>query len=73
MSHCRVTQIPSLRFARGAVVRKKEGGPNMLVVRQIDQMTACFLIESDQPGAVHIGEFATPDPEQIVPPWGQER
>jgi hypothetical protein len=45
----------------------------MLVVRQLDQMTACFLIESDKPGAVHIGEFATPDLEQIVPPWGQER
>ncbi len=41
-----VTQIPRRGFARGAVVREKEGGPNMLVVRQLDQMTACFLIET---------------------------
>jgi hypothetical protein len=70
--HASVTQIPRRGFARGAVVRKKEGGPNMLVVRQLDQMTACFLIESDQPGAVCIGQFATFDLEQIVPPWTQE-
>lgn len=68
-----VTQIPSLGFPLGAVVREKGGGPNMLVMRQHDKMTACILIESDRPGAVSIEEYATSELEQILAPGERQQ
>lgn len=62
-----VTAIPSLGFARGAVVRLRVGGPNMLVVRGLGDMTAVISIMGDGGGQVRLFEVETAALEQLLP------
>lgn len=61
-----VETIPSLGFMRGVIVRKTEGGPNMLVVRGLGETTACVLCEGDAGGTLRLREFKTDDLEQVL-------
>ena len=61
-----VQRIPSLGFARGAIVRRVEDGRNMLVVRGLGETTAVIVIESDHAGSVRIREFPTADLHQVL-------
>jgi hypothetical protein len=61
-----ITPIPSLGFARGAVVRAKGGGPNMLVVRGLGETTAVVLCEGNGPRTLRLQEFKTGDLEQVM-------
>ncbi len=61
-----VTAIPSLGFARGAVVRAKGAGPNMLVVRGLGPTTAVVLCTGDEGGKLRLQEFKTGDLEQVM-------
>ena len=63
--------IPSLGFARGAIVRSRHGTNNMLVIRGFRERTAVIMIESDRDGGLRIHEFATAD-LVLVPPSGVE-
>ena len=56
-----VISIPSLGFARGAIVKKKAGGPNMLVVRGLGDRTAVVVCESDEAGTLRLRDLATDD------------
>src|SRR3546814_12837217 len=42
-----VERIPSFGFVRGAIVRKVSGGPNMLVVRGLEDRTVVVVCEAD--------------------------
>lgn len=59
-------RIPSFGFARGAVVRLRAGGPNMLVVRGFDRVTVVIAIMADAAGSVRLFEVATDDLELIL-------
>ena len=61
-----VQTIPTLGFARGAIVRKKGGGPNMLVVRGIDDRTVVVVVEGDGGGQLRLRDLKTETLEQIV-------
>ncbi len=58
-------RLPTFGFARGAIVRHN-GGPNMLVVRQLDRNVVCVLCEGDAGGTLRLREFPSDECEQIV-------
>jgi uncharacterized protein YodC (DUF2158 family) len=62
-----VTEIPSSAFARGAVVTRRNGGPNMIVVRGYPDVTVAVLCEGDQDGTLRLKDFKTSDLEQLLP------
>lgn len=62
-----VVILPSFGFARGAVVRRKGGGPNMLVVRGFVEVTAVVVVEGDADGNLRLREIATAELEQLLP------
>ena len=70
MSDSNLSQFPSIGFGRGGIVRLKQGGENMLVVRSLDTTTAVIVCESDKPGNIRLREFRNIDLEQILPPRG---
>lgn len=61
-----MTPIPSLAFARGAVVRRKGGGPNMLVVRGYPDVTVAVVCDGDKDGSLRMKDFPTRDLEQLI-------
>lgn len=61
-----VEKIPSLGFTRGAIVRRN-GGPNMLVVRGLEVTTACVVCEADAGGTLRLREYPTAELEQVLP------
>lgn len=54
-----VTTIPTIGFARGAVVRAADDGPNMLVVRGMGDRTVVIVIEADDGGNVRLRDLPT--------------
>lgn len=62
-----VTQIPTIGFARGAVVKSKSGGPNMLVVRGLADRTVVVVCESDEGGTLRLRDPLTADLQQVLP------
>ena len=62
----RVMRIPTLGFARGAVVHRAGSTRNMLVVRGLGETTACIVIESDHSGAVRLREFPTAELTEVL-------
>lgn len=62
-----VTAIPSFGFARGAVVRRHDGGPNMLVVRGFLDVTVVVVVEGDRDGQLRLREVATSDLVELLP------
>ena len=54
-----VTTIPTIGFARGAVVRATDDGPNMLVVRGMGDRTVVIVIEADGGGNVRLRDLPT--------------
>jgi len=62
-----VTTIPSFGFARGAIVRAKAGGPNMLVVRGLEDRTVVVVCESDDGGSLRLRDPKTETLELVVP------
>lgn len=59
-------RIPSLGFARGAVVRMRDDGPNMLVVRGLEDRTVCIVIEGDAGGTLRLRDCPTADLHQVL-------
>lgn len=59
--------IPSFGFARGAIVRKKGGGPNMLVVRGCDDRTVVVVCEGDRDGTLRLRDPLSNTLELVVP------
>lgn len=62
-----VTKIPTLGFARGAIVRSAEDGPNMLVVRGMGERTVVIVIEADDGGNVRLRDLPTAMLHQVLP------
>lgn len=62
-----VTTIPSIGFARGAVVRPQGGGPNMLVARGIADRTVVVVCESDDAGSLRLRDPKTDTLELVLP------
>lgn len=62
-----VVELPTIGFARGAVVRPKGGGPNMLVVRCLEDRTVVIVIESDEGGDLRLRDLKSSDLEQLLP------
>lgn len=62
-----VSAIPSIGFARGAVVRPKAGGPNMLVVRGLADRTVVVVCESDEGGSLRLRDPKTETLELVAP------
>ncbi|MFC3628262.1 hypothetical protein ACFOM8_02250 [Paracoccus angustae] len=62
-----VTTIPTLGFARGAIVRARGGGPNMLAVRGLDDRTVVVVCESDEGGSLRLRDPETSTLEQVLP------
>ncbi|WP_139052152.1 hypothetical protein [Roseibium sp. TrichSKD4] len=58
--------IPTIGFARGAVVEPNEGGPNMLVVRGLGETTAVVVIEDDTAGTLRLREVQTADLRLLI-------
>lgn len=63
----RPSAIPSFGFARGAVVRQEDGGPNMIVVRGLGATTAVILVEADESGHLRLREVPTASLRQVLP------
>ncbi len=61
-----VQTIPTLGFARGAVVRTKGGGPNMLVVRGMGARTVVVVVEGDADGQISLRDIQTETLEQAL-------
>ncbi len=61
-----ISAIPSFGFARGAVVRPRGGGPNMLVVRGIGDRTAVVVCESDEGGTLRLRDLETSALELVL-------
>lgn len=61
-----VVKIPSRGFARGAIVRLRVGGPNMLVVRGHGSFTAVVSILGDEGGNVRLFDVATDDLVKVL-------
>lgn len=61
-----VTTIPTLGFARGAIVRKEHDGPNMLVVRCLERVTVVVVIEGDEGGKVRLRDYPTETLHQVL-------
>jgi hypothetical protein len=62
-----VMTIPSLGFARGAVVRRAGCPWNMLVVRGLGDRTAVIVIESDDSGNVRLRDVPTAELTEVLP------
>jgi hypothetical protein len=62
-----VVTIPTIGFARGAVVRSADDGPNMLVVRGLGDQTLVIIIEGDAGGQVRLRELPTAMLHQVLP------
>lgn len=62
----KLTTIPTLGFARGAVVRSAQDGPNMLVVRGLGDTTAVIVIEGDDGGQVRLRDVPTAGLFQVL-------
>lgn len=67
-----VKRLPTYGFARGAVVRKFGQGPNMLVVRQLEDTTCVIIIEGDEGGKVRMREVQTHDMELALADHGRQ-
>lgn len=61
-----MVKIPSFGFARGAIVRAKGGGPNMLVVRGLEDRTVVVVCESDEDGTLRLRDPKTETLELVV-------
>lgn len=61
-----VTAIPSFGFARGAIVRRPEGGPNMLVVRDLADTVCVVRCEGDEGGTLRFREEPKPGLAQVI-------
>lgn len=59
--------IPTFGFARGAIVRDKAGGPNMLVVRGMEDRTVVVVCEGDTGGTLRVRDPRTETLEQVLP------
>lgn len=59
------TRISSFGFARGVVVRQRDSERNMLVVRGLDETTACVVCEGDAAGTLRLREFPTNELRQM--------
>ncbi|OJU12739.1 MAG: hypothetical protein BGN85_08720 [Alphaproteobacteria bacterium 64-11] len=59
-----VERIPSFGFARGAIVGRIDGGPNMLVVRQTGERTLVVTCEGNRDGTLRLRDVATAELEQ---------
>ena len=70
MTKTNLVDFPPLGFGRGAIVRLKQGGENMLVVRLLETTTVVVVCESDRPGNIRLREFRNVDLEQILAPRG---
>lgn len=66
-----VAEFPPLGFGRGAVVRFRDGGENMLVIRSLEESTIAIACEGDEGGKLRMGEYWTRDLIQILPPQMQ--
>lgn len=62
-----VSVIPTIGFARGAVVRPRDGGPNMLVVRGHEDRTVVVVCESDEGGTLRLRDHKTEKLELVAP------
>lgn len=63
-----VVAIPSFGFTRRAIVRRSEGGPNMLVVRGMESRTVVVVCESDAPGSLRLRDYANEELVQVLDP-----
>lgn len=61
-----VVEIPTFAFARGSVVRRKDGGPYMLVVRSWPNRTVTVAVEGDQDGQLRMRDCPTADLKQVL-------
>lgn len=61
-----VTAIPTFGFARGAIVRKTDGGPNMLVVRDLAETVCVVRCEGDEAGTLRLREEPKHDLVQVL-------
>lgn len=61
-----VIDIPTKGFARGAVVRSAEDGPNMLVIRGMGERTVVIVIEADGGGHVRLRDLPTAMLHQVL-------
>ena len=61
-----VTAIPTFGFARGAIVRKTSGGPNMLVVRDLAETVCVVRCEGDEAGTLRLREEPKHDLVQVL-------
>ncbi len=61
-----IERIPSFGFARGAVVRAIGGGPNMLVVRGLEDRTVVVVCESDDGGSLRLRDPKTTTLELVA-------
>ena len=59
--------IPSVGFARGAVLRPRGGGPNMLVVRGLEDRTVVVVCEGDEGGTLRLRDPMTASLELVLP------
>lgn len=62
-----VQEIPSFGFTRGAIVRWRNKGPNMLVIRGLGETTAVIVCEGDAGGTVRLREYPTRGLQQVLP------
>lgn len=62
-----VVTIGSYGFIRGAIVRHKGIGPNMLVVRGLGPTTAVIVCEGDAGGTLRVREYETRELKQVLP------
>ena len=60
-----VQTIPTLGFARGAIVRRNNG-PNMLVVRCRKDRTVVIVCEGDADGTLRLREYPSKDLTQVL-------
>lgn len=61
-----IVAIPSFGFTRGAIVRRCQGGPNMLVVRGIEGRTVVVVCEADAGGHLRLRDYANEELVQIL-------
>jgi len=62
-----VVTLPTIGFARGSVVRNRDDGPNMLVVRSYGERTVVVVITHDDAGNVRMTDIATSTLRLILP------
>lgn len=61
-----ITAIPTFGFARGAIVRRTSGGPNMLVVRDLAETVCVVRCEGDEAGTLRLREEPKHDLVQVL-------